>query len=88
MRKSAKKMFIACDDRWVTRQIKNNPKFIARKLTTEIETHLHKKVKPETVRRVFRINGFQGRVARKESFVSQKYQKARMQFADNHLRKS
>jgi len=46
-----------------------------------------KKVNPEIVRRVFWKNCFHGRVARNKTFISQRCQKARMQFADSHLRK-
>ena len=69
------------------RQIKNSPKLSATKITAEIENNFHKKVNPEIVRRVLRKNDYHGRAARKKSFVSQKYQKARMEFAENYLRK-
>jgi hypothetical protein len=87
VRKSAKKIVTACDERWIMRQIKNNPKLSATKMTSEIENNFHKNVNPDIVRRVLRKNNFHGRVARKKSFVSQKYQKVRMEFAENHLRK-
>ena len=48
--KSAKKVFRACDERWVLRQIKTNPELRVTQPATEIENHRRKNVNPETLR--------------------------------------
>ena len=58
MRKSAKKVFTAYDERCFLRKVENNPKLSVTKLAAEIENRMYKKVNPETVRRVLRKNDF------------------------------
>jgi predicted DNA-binding ribbon-helix-helix protein len=65
VRKSAKKISTAYDERCFLRKIENNRKLGATKLAAEIENRLHKKVNFETVRRVLRKNDFHGRGAKK-----------------------
>jgi len=48
VRKITKKIFTACDERWVLRQIETNTKLRVTELDTEIENHRRKKVNPET----------------------------------------
>jgi len=86
VRKSAKKICTAYDERWFLRKTENNPELGATKLAAEIENRVHKKVNSETVRRVLRRNNFHGRGS-KHSFISQKNRNVRMEFAENHLQK-
>jgi hypothetical protein len=88
VRKSVKKIVTVCDERWVLRQIKTNPKLRVTQLATEIEHHRHKIVNHETFQRILRKNDFHGREAREKSFISQKNQKVQMEFIANHLQKS
>jgi hypothetical protein len=76
VRKSIKNC-ISYDERWILKQITNNPKLRATKLAAK--NHLHKKVNSETVRGVLRKNDFHRRMTRKKAFISQKNQKFRME---------
>jgi hypothetical protein len=76
VRKSTKKVVTACDERWLLGKMKTNTKLRATQLATEMESHMHKKVNPETFQRILK-NDFHGRVARKRSFISQRTQKVR-----------
>lgn len=87
VRRSPRKIFTETDERWIVRHVKANPRLSATKLATEIEEHLHKKVNPETVRIVLRKHQLHGRVARKKPFISVKNQRARVEFAKEHLNK-
>lgn len=84
---SPKKIFTPHDERWIVRKIRENPKLSAPKLTNEVEKYLGKKVNPETVRRVLRKENFNGRVARKKPYISNKNKRLRINYAKEHLNK-
>lgn len=58
------------EKRKLIRKVKANPRISAPKLTVELYEDTGKMVHPETVRRVLRSEGFNGRIARKKPFIS------------------
>lgn len=75
------------DSRWLIRRIREDPKLSAPKLATAFEEHSGKRVCAETIRRVLRRAGYNGRVARKKPYLSEKNRKQRLMFAKKHLTK-
>lgn len=86
-RKAPNKIFNETDERYIVRKIKENPKLSAPKLATEVQNQLNKTCSAETIRRVLRNHGFNGRVARKKPFINKKNQAARLKFAKEHINK-
>lgn len=86
-RNAPNKIFNEWDERYIIRKIKENPKLSAPKLASEVQLGLGKSCCAETVRRVLRDNDFNGRVARKKPFISQKNTQSRFAFAKEHVRK-
>ncbi|GFU98019.1 hypothetical protein TNCV_232961 [Trichonephila clavipes] len=58
------------DARTIVRKVKKNTKISAPKLADQFATASGKKVHPETVRRILRSGGYNGRVSRKKPFIS------------------
>lgn len=75
------------EERVIIRKVKNNPKLSAPKLATEVLNECGKKVCPETIRRVIRRSGYNGRIARKKPYISEVNRKKRLQFAKEHVDK-
>lgn len=71
----------------IVRKIKKNPKMSAPKLTAEYCKETEKKVHPETIRRVLKREGYNGRTARKAPFINTRNKKRRLQFARDYLLK-
>ncbi|GFY67316.1 hypothetical protein TNIN_243101 [Trichonephila inaurata madagascariensis] len=65
------------DARAIVRKVKKNPKISAPKLADQIATASGKKVHPETVRRILRSGGYNGRVSSKKPFISSGNQQKR-----------
>lgn len=65
----------------IIRKIKINPRLSAPKLVTEVKETTNKDLSPETIRRVIRKHGFNGRIARKKPFVNATNRKRRIEFA-------
>lgn len=84
---SPKKLFSERQERWIVNQIKINPRLSAPKLRDMVEKHFNISCNAETVRRVLRNNGLNGRIARKKPFVSSKNKKIRLQFAHSYAGK-
>ncbi|GFR13202.1 transposable element Tc1 transposase [Trichonephila clavata] len=57
------------DARAIARRGKKNPKISSPKLADQIATASGKKVHPETVRRILRSGGYNGRVSRRKPFI-------------------
>ncbi|GFY50539.1 transposable element Tc1 transposase [Trichonephila inaurata madagascariensis] len=72
------------DARAIVRKVKKNPKISAPKLADQIATASGKKVHPETVRRILRSGGYNGRVSSKKPFISSVNQQKRLDFASPH----
>lgn len=75
------------DNRWIVRKIRENPRLSAPKLSAAFEQHSGKKVCAETIRRVLRRAGYNGRVARKKPLLTEKNRKARLAFAEKYVTK-
>lgn len=75
------------DKRWILREIRQNPKLSAPKLTQKVQQYLGKSVNPETVRRVLRENNFHGRIARNKPYINERNRQKRLQFAKEYLNK-
>ncbi|GFS61731.1 transposable element Tc1 transposase [Trichonephila inaurata madagascariensis] len=72
------------DARAIVRKVKKNPKISTPKLADQIE---RKKIHPETVRRILRSGGYNGRVSRRKPFISSMNQQKRLDFASAHVDK-
>lgn len=84
---STKKLFSERQERWIVNQIKINPRLSAPKLRDMVEKHFNISCNAETIRRVLRKDGVNGRIARKKPFVSLKNKKIRLQFAHSYAGK-
>lgn len=82
-----KKILKDKDERYILRQIHQNPRQSVPELTVEVATRIQKPLSTETVRRVLRSNGLNGRVARKKPFISKVNQKKRLEFAKEYVNK-
>lgn len=77
----------AREQRLVVRKVTNNPQISAPKIAAELLQESGKKVHPETVRRVSRNEGFNGRVARRKPYISAVNRRKRMAFAKLYVNK-
>lgn len=84
---STKKLFSNRDERWIVNKSRNNPRLSAPKLRDMVEQHLKINCNTETVRRVLRRAGLNGRIARKKPFISKKNKHIRLTFAHNYVMK-
>ncbi|GFY64434.1 hypothetical protein TNIN_32811 [Trichonephila inaurata madagascariensis] len=75
------------DARAIVRKVKKNPKISAPKLADQIATASGKKVHPETVRRIIRSGGYNGRVSSRKPFISSVKQQKRRDSASPHVDK-
>lgn len=66
------------DEQKVLREMKKNPKISAPKIASKLEN--------EAVRRGMRRYGYNGRVARKNSYISEANRKKRLQVAKKHVK--
>ncbi|GBN48924.1 hypothetical protein AVEN_23775-1 [Araneus ventricosus] len=72
---------IECDQRFIIRKFVKNPRLSALKVSTEFNEKFSTPISPETVRRVLRAAGLNGRSARRKFFVSAKNRKLMLSFA-------
>lgn len=86
-RNSTRKALTPANERFILRIIRENPALSAPKLTAEIKTLLNIDVNPETVRRVLKKNGFNGRAARRKPHITEKNKKKRLDFALKYVTK-
>ncbi|GBP17038.1 Transposable element Tc1 transposase [Eumeta japonica] len=87
MKNSEKKIFNERDEKWLLRQVADNPKLSAPKLAEIAEKYLKKKCNPETIRRILRKHGLHGRVALKKPFINPKNRQIRLEFVQEHEKK-
>lgn len=73
---------------YIIKQIKCNPKRSVPKLTAEVSNIIDQKVSVESVRRVLRKEGYNGRIARKKPFVSKVNRMKRLEFAKKYINES
>lgn len=84
---SPRRLFTVRQERWIVNQVKTNPRLSAPKLRDMVQKHFDVSCNAETIRRVLRNNGLNGRIARKKPFVSTKNKKIRLQFAHSYAGK-
>lgn len=75
------------EERRVIRKIKLDPKVSAPNIASQIAEECEKRVNPETIRRIIRREGYNGRIARKKPFINERNRKIRLQFAREHYLK-
>ena len=73
------------EERWIVKQVCNNPRTSAVKLSLECNRRLGKSVCTETVRNVLRKHKYHGRVPRRKPYVSKAHRKARLAFAKMYI---
>lgn len=81
---SPRKCFTSHDERWILRQVKDNPKISAPKLTEDIQKCLNKVVNPQTVRNVLKKYNYWGRIARRKPFVNKRNRKVRLNYCKEY----
>lgn len=69
------------EERNIVRKVKKNPKVSAPTLTAAYHAETNKQVNPETVRRVLRRAGYNGRIARRKPYINERNRKKRLLFA-------
>ncbi|GBM82504.1 hypothetical protein AVEN_15506-1 [Araneus ventricosus] len=75
------------DQRFIIRKFVKNPRLSALKVSAEFNENFSTPISPETVRRVLRAAGLNGRSARRKFFVSAKNRKLMFSFAKSMLNK-
>lgn len=86
-RTAPNKIFNETDERYIVRQMKENPKLSAPKLASQMEQQLGKSASAETIRRILRDHDLHGRIARKKPFISKKNKESRLRFAKEYINK-
>ncbi len=76
-----------CDGRLVLRKVKLNPKLSAPKIASNTADECKKHVNPETIRRIIRRAGYNGRAARRNPLINERNRKIHLQFAWEHYLK-
>ncbi|GFT82352.1 transposable element Tc1 transposase [Trichonephila clavipes] len=74
-------------ERRVIHQVKIDPKISAPKIAGSTSNTLGRSVSAETVRRVLRKAGYNGRVARKKPLIGKRNRVKRLKFAEEHILK-
>ncbi len=74
------------DERLVLRKVKLNQKLSAPKITSNIADECKEHVNPETIRRIIRRAGYNGRVARRKPLINERNRKLRLLFAWSIIR--
>ncbi|GFU37218.1 transposable element Tcb2 transposase [Trichonephila clavipes] len=82
-----KKIMNSITERRVIHQVKIDPKISAPKIAASTPNALGRSVSAETVRRVLRKAGYNGRVARKKPLIGKRNRVKRLKFAKEHILK-
>ncbi|GFX97823.1 HTH_Tnp_Tc3_2 domain-containing protein [Trichonephila clavipes] len=82
-----KKIMNSITERRVIHQVKIDPKISAPKIAASTSDTLGRSVSAETVRRVLRKAGYNGRVARKKPLIGKRNRVKRLKFAKEHILK-
>ncbi|GFV83996.1 transposable element Tc1 transposase [Trichonephila clavipes] len=85
--KGRKKIMNSITERRVIHQVKIDPKISAPKIAASTSNTLGRSVSAETVRRVLRKAGYNGRVARKKPLIGKRNRVKRLKFAKEHILK-
>ena len=75
------------EKRKIIRKVKENPRLSASTLAAEFREESGKNVSTQTVRRLLKENGYNGRVAIKKPYISEINRKKRLTFAKNMISK-
>ena len=59
------------EERAIVRKIKNNSRLTAPKIAAQVNEEWNKHVSPQTIRRTLKSNDFNGRVARRQPYISE-----------------
>ncbi|GFT57740.1 transposable element Tc1 transposase [Trichonephila clavipes] len=86
-RRGRKKIMNSITERRVIHQVKIDPKISAPKIAASTSNTLGRSVSAETVRRVLRKAGYNGRVARKKPLIGKRNRVKRLKFAKEHILK-
>ncbi|GBO38029.1 hypothetical protein AVEN_145016-1 [Araneus ventricosus] len=87
VRKGRPPKLTECDQGFIIRKFVKNPRVSALKVSAEFNEKCSTPISPETVRRVIRAAGLNGRSARRNFFVSAKNRKLMLSFAKSMLSK-
>ena len=71
----------------IARKVKDNPRLSAPKLAAEVQTEYGKQVSAQTIRKIVKSYGYNGRVARKKPLINKRNQQIRLNFAREHILK-
>ncbi|GFY16002.1 transposable element Tc1 transposase [Trichonephila clavipes] len=82
-----KKIINSITERRVIHQVKIDPKISTPKIAASTSNTLGRSVSAETVRRVLRKAGYNGRVARKKPLIGKRNRVKRLKFAKEHILK-
>ncbi|GFT37335.1 transposable element Tc1 transposase [Trichonephila clavipes] len=82
-----KKIMNSITERRVIHQVKIDPKISAPKIAASTSNTLGRSVSAETVRRVLRKAGYNGRLARKKPLIGKRNRVKRLKFAKEHILK-
>ncbi|GFT57113.1 transposable element Tc1 transposase [Trichonephila clavipes] len=82
-----KKIMNSITERRVIHQVKIDPKISAPKIAASTSNALGRSVSAETVRRVLRKAGYNGRLARKKPLIGKRNRVKRLKFAKEHILK-
>lgn len=75
------KKLSAREEKQIVRKVVKNPRISAPKLKTEVLKETGKEVHEQTIRRILKNSGYNGRVARKKPFISEANKRKRLKFA-------
>lgn len=75
------------EERAILKEVQKDPKISAQTLASNIAEAKGKSVCAETVRKVIRNAGYNGRVARRKPFISEQNRVKRLEFASEYLKK-
>ncbi|GFW68815.1 transposable element Tc1 transposase [Trichonephila clavipes] len=85
--RAKKKIMNSITERRVIHQVKIDPKISAPKIAASTSNTLGRSVSAETVRRVLKKAGYNGRVARKKPLIGKRNRIKRLKFAKEHILK-
>lgn len=75
------------EERLVLCKITLNPRLSAPKITRDVSKEFKKDVNLETIRRILRRDGFNGRIARKKPLINERTRKSRLEYAREYYQK-
>ncbi|KRG07777.1 uncharacterized protein Dmoj_GI25822 [Drosophila mojavensis] len=75
------------DERWIIRQINDNPFKSGSKIKNEPKIYLQKDISDSTVRRVLRSNGYHGRIASNKPYINKRNRQKRLHFDESKYNK-